>query len=134
MISKQHNLGAIQCHTRFEEGCENLSELTSFHLITSSTFVDYHSKLLVIKQMEWFTADNLIKYKIIFSEYGLPNKIASDAGTNFVLEKFENFSEYIMQCHDHITINEMYSAEACINIGQKNYENCYETNVDIEIM
>ena len=47
---------------------------------------------MVIKQVEGFSADNVIKIgKIIFSEYGLPSKIVSDAGTNFVSEKSQDF-------------------------------------------
>ena len=36
------------------------------------------------------STDDLIKtHKIIFSEYGLPSKIASDVSTNFISEKFQ---------------------------------------------
>ena len=45
--------------------------------------VDYHSKFPVMKWMEGFSTDNLIKAcKIIFSECRLPSKIVSDAGPN----------------------------------------------------
>ena len=54
--------------------------------------IDYHSTFLVMKQVERFSADNLIKScKIIFSEYRLLSKISSDGGTTFVSEKFEEF-------------------------------------------
>ena len=50
--------------------------------------VDYHSKFSVIKRIEGLLADNLIDVlKIIFAEYGIPCKIMSDAGTNFISEK-----------------------------------------------
>ena len=50
--------------------------------------VDYQNISTVIKQMEGFNADNLMKtYKIIFSEYRLLSKIVSDMGTNFVFRK-----------------------------------------------
>ena len=45
-----------------------------------------------MKKIEWFSADILRKTcKIIFSEYGLPHVIVSDANTNFISEKFKNF-------------------------------------------
>ena len=52
--------------------------------------VDYHSKFPVIKKAEDLSADSLIlTCKIIFSEYGLPDKIISDAGSYFVSDKFK---------------------------------------------
>ena len=54
--------------------------------------VDCYSKFLVIKKTEGPSADNLIlACKVIFSEYGLSKKIISDAGGNFVSEKFKEF-------------------------------------------
>ena len=54
--------------------------------------VYYHSRVPIVKQIDAFSADNLITaIKIIFSEYGFPNKIFSDMGTNFISEKFESF-------------------------------------------
>ena len=54
--------------------------------------VDYHSKFPAVKQMERFSADHQIKTcKVLFSEYRQPSKIVSDAGTNFMFKKFENF-------------------------------------------
>ena len=53
--------------------------------------VDYHHKFWVMEQVGGFSADNLIKKcKIIFSEYGLPTKIVSDTGINFISQKFED--------------------------------------------
>ena len=54
--------------------------------------VDYYSKFLVIKKMEDLSADSLILVcKIIVSEYGLPKKIMSNAGGNFISDKFKRF-------------------------------------------
>ena len=54
--------------------------------------VDYHSKFPVIKRMEGLSAENLITtVKIILAEYGIPHRLMSDAGGNFVLEKFRSF-------------------------------------------
>ena len=61
-----------------------------------------------MKQVIEFSADNLIKTcKIIFSEYGLPGKIVSDAGTNVISEKFDDFckehSTFKIEYHHHTT-------------------------------
>ena len=54
--------------------------------------VDYHSKFLVIKKAEDLSTDSLIlACKIVFSEYGLPKEIMSDAGGNFVSDDFMQF-------------------------------------------
>ena len=54
--------------------------------------VDYHSKFPVVKRMEGLSTDNLIATaKVIFAEYGMPCKLMSDAGTNFVSDKFRKF-------------------------------------------
>ena len=51
--------------------------------------VDYKSKIPSHKADQGFSAENLIKtYKIIFSEYGMPSKMVSEVGTNFISEKF----------------------------------------------
>ena len=54
--------------------------------------VDYYNKFPVIKRMEGLSSKNLITtVKIIFAEYGIPHKPKSDAGSNFVSEKFRSF-------------------------------------------
>ena len=54
--------------------------------------VDYHSKFPVVKRMEGLSTENLITTaKVIFAEYGIPCKLMSDAGTNFVSDKFRKF-------------------------------------------
>ena len=54
--------------------------------------VDCQSKIPVIKKTENLSADSLIlTCKIIFSEYGLPKKIMSDAGSNFVSDQFKQY-------------------------------------------
>ena len=58
---------------------------------------DYHNKLAIIKKSEDLFADNLIvACEIIFPEYGLPRKIMSGAGGNFISEKF--FKTVNMKC------------------------------------
>ena len=54
--------------------------------------VDYHSKFPVIKRMEGLSGENLIAtVKIIFAECGKPHRLMSDAGNNFISEKFKSF-------------------------------------------
>ena len=54
--------------------------------------VDYHNKFPVIKRMEGLSAESLIATaKIIFAEYGIPHRLMSDAGSDFISEKFRSF-------------------------------------------
>ena len=54
--------------------------------------VDINSKFPVVKTLEGLSADSLINtVKIIFAEYGIPRKIMSDMGTNFVADRFWQF-------------------------------------------
>ena len=51
--------------------------------------VDYISKFSMIKRLEGLSAENLINaVKVIFVEYGIPHKIMSDTGTNFLSDRF----------------------------------------------
>ena len=54
--------------------------------------VIYHSKSPIVKIVNSLSADDqLHNAKQIFSGYGLPRKIVSDASTNFTSETFKDF-------------------------------------------
>ena len=54
--------------------------------------IDYHSKYPVVKRMEGLSTENLItRAKVIFAEYGILCKFMSDAGTNFISDRFRKF-------------------------------------------
>ena len=55
------------------------------------SIVDYHSKFLIVKKAKDMSADSLILACNIFSEFGLPNKVMSDVGGNFISDKFKQF-------------------------------------------
>ena len=58
--------------------------------------VDYNSKFPIIKRLEGLSAENLTnEVKIIFAEYGIPCKLMSDAGTNFISDSFQKFCRAI---------------------------------------
>ena len=71
--------------------------------------MDGHRKFPVIKQVEGFSEDNIIKtWRIRFFEYGLPSKEVSDVGINFISEKFENICRKLgvdHLYHHHTAIN-----------------------------
>ena len=58
--------------------------------------IDYNSKCPIVKRLEGLSVENLINtVKIIFTKYGIPQKIMSDAGTNFVSDRFQQFCKTI---------------------------------------
>ena len=70
--------------------------------------VDYNNKFPVVERLEGLSADNLIKtVKTIFAKYGIPHKIMSDMGTNFVSDKFwqlcklVNIEQVILLAYHH---------------------------------
>ena len=73
--------------------------------------VDYHSKFPGVQHAEGLSADNLIKCcKIVFTEYELPRRIISEAGTNVISEKFKKFcgnQTFFMWYHWHTNMRAM---------------------------
>ena len=68
------------------------ADMFTLHNKNYLCILNYHSTFPVIKKTEDLLADSLIlACKIIFSEYGPPRKIMSDAGSTFMSEKFEKF-------------------------------------------
>ena len=74
--------------------------------------------------------------KIIFSEYGLPNKIFSDVDTNIVPENLDNFCKRLGIWH---VVSSSYKhqingqAAPCIQFVKRTIAKCYDTNVDIHM-
>ena len=82
--------------------------------------VDFHSKFPFVKRTEDMSAESLIlACKVIFSEYGLPKRIMSDAGGNFISDKFRQFCKCMnieqvtsLSYHHHNSSQ----VEACIKL------------------
>ena len=50
----------------------------------------------MVKTVNSFPGDTLVQItKLIFAEYGFPNKIVSDVGINFTLETFNEFCKKV---------------------------------------
>ena len=80
--------------------------------------VDYHSKFPIIKRLEGLSAENLTNtVKMIFAEHCIPHKLMSDAGTNFISDRFQKFCRAInvelatLSAHHHQSNGQV---KACI--------------------
>ena len=61
------------------------ADIFSINKKTLLFIVNYYSKFSITKKADGLSADNLIRTaKMLFVETGLPKKIVSDAGTNFI--------------------------------------------------
>ena len=89
--------------------------------------VDYNSKFPVVKRLEGLSADNLINaVKIIFAEYGIPWKIMSDVGSNFVPDRLQQFcksiniEQVILSAYHHQSNGQV---KACIKFIKCTFKN-----------
>ena len=99
--------------------------------------IDYNSKFPIIKRLEGLSADNLINtVKIIFTEYGIPWKILSDAGTNFVSDrlwqfcKTFNIEQAVSLVYHHQSNGQV---EACIKFIKCTFKKCTNSGRDISM-
>ena len=98
--------------------------------------VNYHRKFLVVK-IKGLSVDSLIlALKVVFAEYGIPKRVMSDAGSNFISEKYKNFykslnieqavsSSYNHQCNGQV--------EACIKFIKCTMKKFFDSGGDIHI-
>ena len=68
------------------------ADVFHFNNISYLCVIDYNSKFPIIWKLQGLSAEHLINaVSAIFNEYGIPRKLMSDTGINFVSEKFRHF-------------------------------------------
>ena len=99
--------------------------------------VNYHSTFPVIKWMDGLSAESLITaVKIIFTEYVIPHRLMSDAGSNFISEKFKNFcnslniEQAVLSLYHHQSNSQV---EACIKLIKCTIKKCSDSGGDIHM-
>ena len=97
--------------------------------------VDYNSKFPIIKRLVGLSAENLINtIKIIFAEYGIPQKIMSDTGTNFVSDRFRQFcktinvEQAVSLAYHHQSNGQV---KACIKFVKPTFKKCTDSGRDV---
>ena len=107
--------------------------------------IDYHTKFPIFKKTEDLTVDSLIlACKIMFSEYGLPRKIISDACGNlisdacgnFTSEKFEKLCRKLnIECAASSSYQHQNNGqvEICIKLVKCTLKKCCDTNSVIHL-
>ena len=81
--------------------------------------------------MERLSADSLISaFKVVFSEYGIPKRIMSDVGGNFILGKLSNFcnslntDQAISSSYHHQSNRQLKACIKFIKCTMKKYFDC----------
>ena len=99
--------------------------------------VDCNNTFPLVKHMEGFSTDNLMKTcNIIFPEYRLFSKTVFNVCLKFISERCKNFCKRFGIWH---AISSSYNhqskgqAEACVKFMENN-EKCYKTNSDIYVL
>ena len=99
--------------------------------------VDYNNKFPVIKRLEGLSVESLINtVKIIFTEYGIPQKVMSDAGTNFISDRFQQFCATIdveqaaSLVYHHQSNGQV---ESCIKFIKCTFKKCANLGRDINM-
>ena len=99
--------------------------------------VDYHSKFPVIKRLERLSAESLVNtVKIILTKYGIPPKIMSDTGTNFISDMFQQFCKSINVEQAVLSAYHYKSngqVEACIKFIKCTFKKCSQLGRDINM-
>ena len=91
----------------------------------------------IIKRLQGLSAESLITMtKVIFTKYGIPQKLMSDVGTNFVSEKFWQFcktinvEQAVSSAYYHQSNGQV---EACIKFIKHTFKKCEDSGGDINM-
>ena len=87
--------------------------------------------------MEDLSADSwILACKIIFLEYGLPRKIMSDEGSNFISEKFETFCKTLsIECAKSSSFHHQSNGQVqtCIKLVKCTMKKCCDIKSDLHL-
>ena len=113
------------------------ADVFHFNNINYPCVVDYNSKFPIVRKLQGLLAEHHINaVTAIFAKYGILHKIMSDAGTNFVSERFRQFCKSInveqaVPSAYHLQSNRQ--VEACIKFLKRTFKKCTESGRDKNI-
>ena len=99
--------------------------------------IDYHSRFPVVKKIGGLSVDSLtLVLKVVFAGYGIPKRVMSDAGGNFISESCKNY-------YNNLNIEKAVSSsyhkqsngqvEACIKVSTFTMKKCFVSEGDLHI-
>ena len=103
------------------------ADIFHFNNINYLHIVDTNSNFPIIQKLQGLSAEHLINaVSTIFTENGIPCKLMSDAGTNFVSEKFRcfcrpiNVEQAVILAYHHQSNRQV---KACIKFIKQTFKN-----------
>ena len=94
-------------------------------------------KFPIVRKVQGLSAEHLINaVSAIFAEYGIPQKLMSDAGINFVSEKFRHFckstnvEQAVSLTYQHQSNGQV---KACIKFIKQMFKKCAKSGRDKNI-
>ena len=112
------------------------ADVFHFNNINYLCVVDYNSKFPIVWKLQGLSVEHLINtVSAIFTEYGIPHKLMSDQGTNFVSEKFRSFyrSIKVEQASPAYHHQSNRQVEACIKFIKWMFKKCAKSGRDKNI-
>ena len=113
------------------------ADIFHFNNINYLCVVDYNSKFPIIRKLQGLLVEHLINaVTTTFAEYGIPHKIMSDSGTNFVSERFRwfcksiNVEQAVSLAYHHQSNGQV---EACIKFIKHTFKKCTDSGRDKNI-
>ena len=107
------------------------ADVFHFNNINYLCVVDYNSEFPMIQKLQGLSAEHLINaVSAVFTEYGIPHKLMSDAGTNFVSEKIRclcrsiNAEQAVSLAYHHQSNGQV---KACIKFIKQTFKKCAES-------
>jgi len=99
--------------------------------------IDYYSKFPVVRKLSTISSQQVIEtMKSVFEDQGIPSKIVSDRGSQYMSDEFSQFcTEYGIQ---HVPVSPHYHqangmAERCIQTVKRTIKKCKKTGHDIHL-
>ena len=113
------------------------ADIFHFNNVNYLCVVDYNSKFPIVRKLQGLLTEHLINaVTAIFAEYGILQKIMSNAGTNFVSERFRQFcksiniEQAVSLAYHHQSNGQV---EACIKLIKCTFKKCTESGRDRNI-
>ena len=113
------------------------ADVFHFNNVNYLCVVDYNNKFPIVRRLQGLLAEQLINaVTAIFAKYGIPQKMMSDAGTNFLSEKFRQFcksiniEQAVSSAYHHQSNRQV---EACIKFIKHTFKKCAGSGRDKNI-
>ena len=120
---------------------------TQWHTVASDLFfydgenylllIDYYSKFPFVRKIPDITTNQVIKHmKLIFEDQGIPSKMITDSGSQYLSADFQNFSK--LYAFEHIAVSPLHHqangmVERCVQTVKRIIKKCKKSGQDLHL-